>query len=217
MPSILSCLPVTGDLAPTATHKRRWWSLVLCTDPADLRDATLTISQTKGARPGCKVETDTYAVQETPCIGRIGRSFLLLDLTDADQPDVYECYVGTRPQDWSCTCKAGSCGTRCKHADALADIIGRGELPDPSANPEADCGADPAEAVESAPTPEPEPQPEPVPAGPITVYAEWYGSVERRFTATPYRREDGVEVVAFNGLEYPLRRWRDGRQGSIAI
>jgi hypothetical protein len=123
-----------GDLPPTRTHRRRSWQWVR-TAGGERHDGLLTVEQSPSGTPGCRVERDVYAVQEYPAVGYAGRCFLLLNLDDPDQPDVYQTLVGPRgPGDWSCTCKAGSCGLLCKHVTAIRTVIAEGGLPHPSAD-----------------------------------------------------------------------------------
>jgi hypothetical protein len=119
----------SGDLPETATYAKRSW----CYIPADSgehndgRIGTLTITLQRAARNGratpTKVESDTYAIEadSEPLTGVIGRAFLLSNLTDPEQPDVYRTVIGPR---CSCTCKAGLVRRdECKHVAALRDIL----------------------------------------------------------------------------------------------
>lgn len=117
MPGILD--KIGGDLAPTATYARRSWEFI----PGDPGEGLLTIILHKGKRAGCKVEVDTYQIQEQPAVGSMGREFLLLNIGDEGQPDVYRCLVGGLHE--HCTCTAGNCrvASGCKHRHALAAVI----------------------------------------------------------------------------------------------
>ena len=126
---------VSGTLPPTKTYVRRdyvWF-------PADFaafkdgRIGSLTLVMQASRRPGARVETDTYGVDEEPNAGCPSgvRSFLLVNDTDAGQPDVYRCVVGSDAGGLvfdKCTCKAGLCKLICKHADALNHLIAEGVL-----------------------------------------------------------------------------------------
>lgn len=122
------------EMPPTATYGRRalLWVPVDHTHPAwDGRCGTLTIKlQHAKYRAGANVELDTYAVEEQPeQPGLPGRSFLVLNLTDPEQEDVYEVCLG--PVNL-CKCKAGKCRVPdCKHRSALAAVIEFGELAEP--------------------------------------------------------------------------------------
>ncbi len=122
-------------MAPTATYARRS-CLFVPVDPShpswDGRCGTLTIKlQHSRAKTAAKVELDTYAVEEqAPAPGFPGRTFLLLNLTDPKQEDVYEVCLGPVNR---CKCKAGKCrvASGCKHASALEEVIAFGELAEP--------------------------------------------------------------------------------------
>lgn len=122
---------VSDDLPPTATYARRWYVWVPA-DPThpdwDGRAGTLTIGLQAGRRAGCRVESDTYAVEDLgELFGLMGRAFVLTTLTDPTAADrAYEVRVGPLP---GCTCEAG---TRrpvgCKHTAALAALVESGAL-----------------------------------------------------------------------------------------
>lgn len=114
--------PVVLDLPATSTYARRRaeWTRGR---PGEGR---LVITLWKTDRPDCVPEEDEYGVQaEAAAVGQIGRSFLLLNETDDEQPDVYRAVVGRDP---TCTCKAGLCRVPggCKHRDALAAVVAAG-------------------------------------------------------------------------------------------
>lgn len=111
----------TGDisLGGTPSYKARScrWTPA---GPGDQHDGRLTVTVTRGRR----TEADVYAVEELPLVGAGGRAFLLLNVTDDGQPDVYETFVVADGHRWKCTCDAGRAGRhRCKHADALAAVL----------------------------------------------------------------------------------------------
>jgi hypothetical protein len=121
--------------------KRRW-----CWVPADhdhpewdrrLGNLTLLLQHAKTGW-GRNLEIDTYAIEEQPLVGAMGRKFLLLNLTDPEQEDVYETIVGPES---SCSCKAGKCRVPgepevtdgCKHRDGINCLIAEGLLDDEEA------------------------------------------------------------------------------------
>lgn len=116
---------VSDEMEPTRTYARRVWLWVPAdtTHPAwDGRLGDLTIQLQRTRRAGCRVEQDTYAVQDE--YGPDGREFLLLNLTDPDQEDVYRVH----PESQTCSCTAAQCGQICKHRDALSALLARGHL-----------------------------------------------------------------------------------------
>ena len=119
-----TCLPITGQLEANKTYKQRRWTWIRCNDPRAEDDGTLTIVQRRSTRPGTKIEEDSYAVREMPLQFGYGRVFHLLNLHDADQPDVYETVI--TPRGTSCTCKAGLCRLTCKHVEVLQAVIESG-------------------------------------------------------------------------------------------
>lgn len=125
----------TASLSPTKTYGKR----SLCWIPADhehpewdrrLGNLTIKLQPARTGWGRC-IEVDTYAVVEEPLVGVMGRKFLLLNLTDPEQPDVYETVIGPQP---SCTCKAAKCKAESdKHIDALTYLVEAGildEVPD---------------------------------------------------------------------------------------
>jgi hypothetical protein len=144
----------TGDLAPTATYRRR----AFCWVPADrdvpeadrrLGNLTLRVEHrgrryfrvrgirptgdepfTYRAGPPARVEVDTYAVSEdeTPEPGdHGGRAFWLYNLTDPAAEEAYRCVVGGLTP--KCGCKAGKCKADSdKHLDALTLLVESGIL-----------------------------------------------------------------------------------------
>lgn len=114
-------------LPPTATYAdRRILWLPASPEDADGRLGTLVVVLTH--RRGGRVERDRYAVEEEgPAVGVLGRSFLLLNLDDPDQDDVYRVAIGY-PVD-RCSCTAG-CVKRygCKHSAGLRELIVRKSL-----------------------------------------------------------------------------------------
>jgi hypothetical protein len=130
MPSIL--VMIQEELPPTATYARRSF-MWLPGDGAgpDHRDGTLTITLQKGRRAGSKIERDTYAVERVAQDGSNREGFYLVNLTDPEQEDVYQCRPAgaVHPGYVSCTCTAGNCKVpNCKHRDALAKLIELGAL-----------------------------------------------------------------------------------------
>jgi hypothetical protein len=150
-------LPISVDLGPTAAYKSRKASWVAFTDPRADYDGILTLTVRRS--PGV-VDTDSYAVQEqreqpfAPW-----REFLLLNLTDSAQPDVYRTCVG--PRGVSCTCKASQCKLACKHTGAIVAIIDAGGLPSRNDEP---------------PAPPAPPKPAPAPVKPAPVVCPICGS-----------------------------------------
>lgn len=107
------------ELPPTATYARRE---VEFTPLPGRGEGMLTIQQWK-SRSGSRSERDTYQVQEEDAIGVMGRAFLILNVSDDDQPDVYRCIVGPQSH---CTCTAGNVKRySCKHRDSLAELVAR--------------------------------------------------------------------------------------------
>lgn len=112
-------------LTPTATYAERQWA----TETSEAHDVVLWIRHRKTS--GSEWECDDYDVEEQDRVGghNPGRVFLLLNLTDTAQPDVYEVFVSDAGA-WRdcCTCKAGNCRkARCKHRCAVrAWILSQG-------------------------------------------------------------------------------------------
>jgi hypothetical protein len=139
----MSVLDMTcGSLPPTATYQRRDY-VWLPADPGDYDDGrlgTLTIVLQHSRRAGAKQTSDTYAVEREsePTPGVVGRSFLLCNLTDPDQEDVYRTVVAPHRSGDSCTCDAGRVDTGrkrkaagelpCKHRDTLRALIEEGAV-----------------------------------------------------------------------------------------
>lgn len=126
-------IPVSGELEPTSVYRWRRWSWVRNPDktrPGHHYDGLLCIRLRKSKGPEGKVEKDTYAVEEQPAPpGFIGRRFYLLNLTDGAQADVYECHVGFRPGEGSCTCPAGRHKAPSdKHREALFALMQSGVI-----------------------------------------------------------------------------------------
>jgi hypothetical protein len=132
----------TGELPPTATYAVREWRWVPA-DPGAEVLGELTIVLQRHARNGrakpTAVESDTYAVQhDTPPVGGPGRAYLLLNLTDPDQADVYRVVIGPYPSGDTCSCPAGrvDLGRKrraageltCKHRSPIRQIIEQGGL-----------------------------------------------------------------------------------------
>jgi hypothetical protein len=133
--SVLNML--SGRLNPTATYAVREWRWVPNDPEANPEGplGELTIILQKAERNGrtrpTKVESDTYAVAEEPGFDAVGRHFLLMNLTDPAQPEVYGVQIGPRGCD--CNCKQGQVdrGRRavnddevgCKHRDAMKAVL----------------------------------------------------------------------------------------------
>jgi hypothetical protein len=111
------------DLPATRSYKRR----ELVYTPGDRPgEGTAVLTLWKGLRAGSTPERDTYRIEEEDAVGVMGRSFLVLNVHDDEQPDVYRTTVGPVSL---CTCKAGLCKVpTCKHRDALAAAIAAGLL-----------------------------------------------------------------------------------------
>jgi hypothetical protein len=110
---------VTVDLPPTPTYSRREAQWVPADEPGE---GWLTIRLWKGRRAGSRVERDLYDVQpDGP------RAWLLLNVEDPSQPDIYRVCVDPRERD-PCTCKASMCGLSCKHYDSVKALISEGLL-----------------------------------------------------------------------------------------
>lgn len=93
-------------------------------------DGRLTIRLSKGRRAGGVVEVDEYAVQETPLLFAMGRAFLLLNLTDDAQRDVYETQIYANGGA-ACTCIAGNVKRYvCKHIESTRALLAEGCFPD---------------------------------------------------------------------------------------
>lgn len=133
-------LPLLIDLGPSKTYRSRDLSWVRATDPASEIDGTATISQRKS--PGVR-EVDIYQIQEQqrPLPFAVEwREFLVLNVSDATQPDVYRVCIGPRGD--TCTCRAGQFKLVCKHVTAIRAIIEEGgldPLPPPAPKPAPAC------------------------------------------------------------------------------
>lgn len=114
------------DLGPTLTYAKRdcCWIPVRKGEPHESSEhGRLLVKQQVARGYGCKVDADTYAVEEQPCIGRMGRAFLLVNMSDDEQEQPYEVFIG-RPMN-RCTCKAAKCKVTepCKHLAAMSYIV----------------------------------------------------------------------------------------------
>ncbi len=116
-------LPLAGDLTSTKTYRVRRWTWLRNSDPSALADGRLTITLRRSLRPGAKSEDDSYDVAEVQEAVRGFRRFLLLNVTDAGQKDVYEVVLSGRGD--TCTCDAGryKVASGCKHRDCLRAVI----------------------------------------------------------------------------------------------
>lgn len=125
----------TNELPPTLTYSHRsyvWFSLgtgevVMPNGEVVPALGKLTIKLRQGRRRNCKVELDTYAVDEVEPEQFGTRLFVLLNMTDPEQPEPYRVTVGGMNQ---CRCMAGKCRnfSGCKHRDAMNDLIAAGDL-----------------------------------------------------------------------------------------
>lgn len=111
------------DLGKTATYASREAEWIPGEDESE---GHLILTLRKGKRAGSKIERDTYQCQMDA-----DGSFLLLNLDDPEQKDVY------RTTATSCTCDAGRAGKyECKHLSFYkAHVMGDGsaDLPEPGA------------------------------------------------------------------------------------
>ncbi len=122
---------VTYELEPTRTYSRRLLEWIPSNVPGE---GHLIISQWKGRRAGSILERDLYQIVETQePVGRMGRSFLWLNVSDSGQDDVYRVVIG--PGLPTCTCTAAKCKvpgyvdfSGCKHRDATRKLMDEGEL-----------------------------------------------------------------------------------------
>lgn len=113
------------DLPRTASYERReldWWRL-------GAGRGFLVIRLWRSCRGPC--EKDAYGVEADldglePGWGR----WLLLNLTDRTQGDVYEVVLRPDGQAQSCTCLGltGGATAMCKHLRALVELVRCGEL-----------------------------------------------------------------------------------------
>lgn len=131
-----------GDLVPTPTCAFRMWFWVPA-DPLsprwDGRCGTLVIVQGASREYGTVRDPDEYAVEEVRNQGRGGRQFLLLSLTDPDQEQPYEVFLGDGVLPPRCSCKAGRArAPHDKHREALAAVVAAGGVPAPFP-PEVTC------------------------------------------------------------------------------
>jgi hypothetical protein len=112
----------TVELEPTAAYAHREYSWL----PTVPGEGVLVIRQRKTA--GGQEEADVYAVEEQTPEHSPQREFLLVNVTDDEQPQPYE--VVTRGGDAiSCTCKAAKCRVPvCKHRSSLQSILSQGDF-----------------------------------------------------------------------------------------
>ena len=109
---------LSGNLPASKTYAVRTWHFlqVLSGD-----HPTLTVNQSRSARPNAAVATETYDVEEdtselAPC-----RTFLLRK--HSDEETIYAVTIG--PQD-HCTCDAARAGLACKHTAAMRAVVESG-------------------------------------------------------------------------------------------
>jgi hypothetical protein len=116
---------ISAEIPPTRTYARRSYVWLPDGDGGGI----LTVNLSHSRRPGTKVESDTYSLQETadPAHPVPGRTFLLLNLTDRDQEQPYEVFVADDPRRDDCTCTADRCNAPCcKHKDCCRSILEAG-------------------------------------------------------------------------------------------
>ncbi len=133
----LTCLPLSGSLQPTKTYACRRWTWVRNADPTALADGRLTITLRRSLKPGAKSEDDSYDVAEVQEAVRGFRRFLLVNITDDGQKDVYEVTLTARGD--MCTCDAGKfrVASGCKHRDAIRAVLLAGGFEREEAEPVA--------------------------------------------------------------------------------
>lgn len=143
----------TGDLAPTATYKKRSWLYVphasgevvfakLGTDGKALRDdagkvvtetipgkGLLTIKVQHARGYGCKCEVDSYVLDQVEPEHPGTRCFWLLNVSDPTQEQPYVVTLGGIER---CRCTAGIClvPTGCKHTHAVQAMLDLGIFDD---------------------------------------------------------------------------------------
>ena len=123
-----------GEMASTSVYSHRAWSWIPTPDEGYAGKLLITLQ--KGKRLSSRLEQDEYAVEIVPTVGGIGHTFDLTNLTDPDAEEVYRTFVGPRPGEWSCTCKAGQYKAPTdKHADALRAAIEAGAFEGVEAKP----------------------------------------------------------------------------------
>lgn len=89
--------------------------------PTAEREGVLVIRQRRTA--GGREFADVYMVEEQTRHGSPYREFLVVNTTNADQPDAYQVTV-IRGHVVGCTCKADKCKLPvCKHKDALEVVV----------------------------------------------------------------------------------------------
>jgi hypothetical protein len=120
---------ITGTLPATATYASRsyvWFPATPGVYP-DGRIGTLHITLQRSARPGAKVEHDSYGVREQQAIALTGsRVFLLTNDTGNDS---YRCVLWpAMPTASACTCAAGQARLECKHLCSLQALLTEGVL-----------------------------------------------------------------------------------------
>ena len=75
-----------------------------------------------------------YTLEEIPVgNGFDGRGFTL---TKPESNERYACFVASNGQDSHCDCPAGTYHSRCKHIEAIRELITSGRLDDPRNPPE---------------------------------------------------------------------------------
>ena len=130
----------SNTLANRSNTTGRSYSYVQCFDPSELQDGVLTVTEDTGKRIKRTVSRG-YLVSEQRPEGPF-RVFLLVKDSDAGRADlaagragaarvgdVYECRVASNVT--KCNCFAGATGKVCLHAEAMADLVANGSIPDP--------------------------------------------------------------------------------------
>ena len=106
---------LSGELEPTPAYAHREFAWV----PTVVGEGVLTIRLRR--TEGSAEEADVYAVRRQVPPEEGVSEFLLLNVTDPEQPDIYKVQFGPRGN--TCNCKAGRCGLECKHRDAVQQIL----------------------------------------------------------------------------------------------
>jgi len=133
----------TNTLPVRKTTTSRSYAYLVCTNPTEIQDGTLTVNEDTGVRVR-RTTTRSYLISEQTPQGP-HRVFLIVKDSDQGRADlkagiagrnrvgeVYECRVAVRAgHPTLCTCKAGSCGMSCVHAESLSDLVANGSIPSP--------------------------------------------------------------------------------------
>lgn len=121
----LPMLPTSGSLPASKTHESRRWAFVPTADPTLPGLGVLTIAQ--GRR-----DLDSYAI-DTNDIGR--GCFEVLFVKKDDTAEVYAVTCSRAASPVGCTCPGFAFGKRrgirCKHMDAVKELVADGLLAAP--------------------------------------------------------------------------------------